>query len=93
MKECITHGMPCLYYRRSSESAMCEQCKKEAEKKSTQHMDDNTQSFVRKQTQYGNNSQNNGTLEKDTILPVEYYAKTFFETVKQKYVDMIDQYN
>ena len=56
-------------------------------------MDDNTQSFVRKQTQYGNNSQKNGTLEKDTILPVEYYAKTFFETVKQKYVDMIDQYN
>ena len=32
----------------------------------------------------------NTNLEKDTILPVDFYAKTFFDTVKQKYLDMLE---
>lgn len=78
---------------------MCEICKKESEKRS-QHGEDTTQSFAghRKTTQYGNNASSsnfttNANLEKDTILPVDYYAKTFFETVKQKYLDMLEQYS
>ena len=73
---------------------MCEQCKKESEKR-TQHGEDATQSFAgRKATQYGNVSSSNihanTNLEKDTILPVDFYAKTFFDTVKQKYLDMLE---
>ena len=38
------------------------------------------------------NIQATANLEKDTILPVDYYAKTFFDTVKQKYPDMLELY-
>jgi hypothetical protein len=64
---------------------MCEQCKKELDKKPASNLDEASQSFAsshRKTTQYSNYSQNNNSGDKDIILPVDYYAKTFFDTVK-----------
>ena len=31
-------------------------------------------------------------LDKEQILSVDVYARTFFDTVKQKYLDLISQY-
>jgi len=34
----------------------------------------------------------NEALDKEKILRVDDYARTFFDTVKQKYLDLISQY-
>ena len=103
MRECVRHNQICKFYRRSTETPICYQCKIDIEKKYGQQND--RQSNMMNMNQFpddrsqksqksnanrglGQPQQYNLTLEKEKILKIEEYTEAFLDTVKKKYDEM-----
>ena len=104
MRICIKHDKTCEFYRRSTNTPLCLQCKEDIEKKNklpkgtdSNNVSSNFQSSslspntvsVQKSISSGYNL----AVEKDKIQPISQYTQDFFSTVEKKYDEMMKLYN
>lgn len=98
MRECVRHKQICKYYRRSTDTPICHQCKLDIEKKQgvSQGGADvrstmNNSVYQDDRSQFSNSrgmGPYNLVLEKEKILKIEDYTEAFLDTVKKKYDEM-----
>ena len=83
MKECIEHKKPCKYYKRSTNASLCDDCLSSMNKTRlgggavNESMDDSARHV---------------SGDKEKVLPIDFYAEEFFQTIKKKYDEMENHY-